>query len=395
MRALVLGLGKSGTAAKALLDSRGVEVVALDGDAPFPLGAFSFAVVSPGIPFDHPWVCACRERNIPLKSELQLGCEELRSRGWRLLAVTGSKGKSSVVKLVADALSRTGARAVPCGNYGTPVSEVALSAPVGWAAVEVSSFMMETTTLPAGTFEAAALLNLQDDHLDRHRSRETYHALKRKLLSFASVAIDGTALAPHAGDDALLASSYFDNPCLRVNGRCAIRLLRVAGLSEADIASSFRDFVPLKHRMNVILKRGGVRYIDDSKATSLAALAAGVVMAASSAPREDRSVRLIAGGLAKGDDPNSVVPILTKHVKKVYLIGRCAPSFHSAWKDALDCEICGTLSTAVERARRDAVDGETVLLSPGTASFDQFKSFGERGDAFASLVKNEGQKEHE
>ncbi len=397
MRALVLGLGKSGKAARALLSAQGVESVPLDGADAFPAdGRFAFAVVSPGIALDHPWIQACRARGIPLKSELQLGCEDLLWRGWRLLAVTGSKGKSSVVKLLADAISRTGARAVACGNYGTPVSEVALSSPAaGWAVVEVSSFMMETTFLPADAFEAAALLNLQDDHLDRHRSREAYHALKRRLLSFARVKVDGTALPASSPDLKLLAHSYFDNPCLRVNGLCAIALMRVAGLSEADIASAFRAFVPLRHRMDVVLERGGVRYIDDSKATSLAALAAGVVMAASSSPRKDRPVRLIAGGLAKGDDPISVVPILTKHVKKVYLIGQSASSFYSAWNAALDCEICGTLPVAVESARRDAVDGETVLLSPGTASFDQFKSFGERGDAFASLVKNEGKSEHE
>ena len=124
---------------------------------------------------------------------------------------------------------------------------------------------------------------------------------------------------------------------------------------------------------------GGVRYVDDSKATSLAALAAGVEMCGG-------PVRLIAGGLAKGDNPKTVIPRLRSTVKKVYLIGRCADQFLSAWREAVPCEACETLDRAVAAARRDAVAGETVLLSPGAASFDQFESYGVRGDAFASFV---------
>ena len=102
----------------------------------------------------------------------------------------------------------------------------------------------------------------------------------------------------------------------------------------------------------------------------------------------ERRVLLIAGGLPKGDDPKSVLPVLTKRVKKVYLIGKSAEAFFAAWRGAVSCEICGDLERAVAGARRDAVSGDTVLLSPGTASFDQFKSFGERGEVFARLVKN-------
>lgn len=120
--------------------------------------------------------------------------------------------------------------------------------------------------------------------------------------------------------------------------------------------------------------------MDDSKATSLAALAAGVGMCAG-------PVRLIAGGLPKGDDPKSVIPRLRSRVKKVYLIGRCAQQFSDAWCQTVQCELCGTLDRAVESARRDACSGETVLLSPGTASFDQFKSYGARGDTFATLAR--------
>ena len=176
----------------------------------------------------------------------------------------------------------------------------------------------------------------------------------------------------------------------------------VAGVDEKTIRRAFADFVPLPHRMNRIATIDGVEYIDDSKATSLAALEAGVKMSWSgpSGLRKlvakfgfpwRRRVLLIAGGLPKGDDPKTVLATLTERVKKVYLIGQSAEAFFAAWKGAVDCEICGTMERAVEAARRGAEKGETVLLSPGTASFDQFKSYGERGDVFARLVKEKGQ----
>ena len=351
MKALVLGRGKSGEAAAALLRSRGVEVAFADG--------YDLVVASPGL---------------AVKSELQLGCEELKRRGVKMLAVTGSKGKSSVVKLVADAIG-----GVPCGNYGLPVSEVGETQ---WAVVEVSSFMLETTALAPDTFEAAAVLNLQEDHLDRHGSAEVYHALKRRLLTMTRHPIlpPEEATVPEQAK-----GSYFDNEVLGGNAAVAVELMRAAGLDDAAIRAAFLGFVPLPHRMSEVAVIDGVRYVDDSKATSLAALAAGVRMCAG-------SVRLIAGGRPKGDDPKSVLSVLTKRVKKVYLIGESAEVFSKAWDGAVDCEICGTLDRAIESARRDAVKGETVLLSPGTASFDQFNSFGERGDVFAALVKNKDNK---
>ena len=513
MKVLILGYGASGKAAEALAKQLGYEVevredmrpdgaagagsgrdsaspaggadgedvlaASITGDAEsFPLPDIlpdilpAFAVVSPGVPLTSPLIAECRRRGIPLKSELQFGCEALKRRGWKLLAVTGSKGKSSVVKVVADAINLAGMHAVACGNYGRPVSDVALELGSGrdsaspadgagvektsaasitgdaesfplrrYAVVEVSSFMMETTELPADTFEAAAILNLQEDHLDRHGSVEVYHALKRKLLTMAKASVIGEAeslpllnrdflkssncggkdsSAPKdglefsnsrgrgssahkdssaTGGDHLFAGSYFDNDILRANARCAVALMRAAGLNDANIAAAFKGFIPLPHRMNIVAEIDGVCYIDDSKATSLAALVAGVIMASAThtspsptpppSPSPQPSVRLIAGGLPKGDDPKIALPILTKRVKKVYLIGQSAESFARAWKSSVDCEICGTMEVAVAAVKREAVKGDKVLLSPGTASFDQFKSFGERGEVFARLVKKE------
>lgn len=360
-RSLVIGYGRSGKAAETVLKRRGDNVTVVDGQ--------DLVVVSPGV---------------RVMSELEFGVRELRAKGVKLLAVTGSKGKSSVVKIVADAIALSGATAVPCGNYGLSVSDVArMEPPPDWAVVEVSSFQLETTNLPPEAFVAATVLNLQEDHLDRHGSVAVYHGLKRRLLSMTKHPIPEGAPCPSDGD-ALLAGSYFDNDILRTNGMRAIELMRCAGLADDLIRQAFATFEPLPHRMNRVGEFGGVCCIDDSKATSLAALAAGVTMAGG-------AVRLIAGGLPKGDDPKSVIELLTKRVKKVYLIGQCAEAFAEAWKSAVDCDICGTMERAVQAAMRDAVSGETLLLSPGTASFDQFKSFGERGEVFASLVKKEGQ----
>ena len=393
MNALVLGNGRSGRAAAELLRREGARVVVLDGEDKWPDGAWDLCVTSPGIPLDHPWQVAARAAGVKVISELQLGASRWKGRA---LAVTGSKGKSSVVKLIADTLNLAGVPAVPCGNYGTPLCEVVMrqgegALPTGngavvgrapspclIAVVEVSSFQMETTD----DFhpDAAAILNLQEDHLDRHGSVEAYHALKRKLLAGAREAFVCDVKDPIGLNDlTLMRGSYFDNEVLRTNGLIAIALMRVAGLDDAQIAAGFRAFEPLPHRMQRVAEIGGVRYVDDSKATSLAALAAGVEMCGG-------PVRLIAGGLAKGDNPKTVIPRLRSTVKKVYLIGRCADQFLSAWREAVPCEACETLDRAVAAARRDAVAGETVLLSPGAASFDQFESYGVRGDAFASFV---------
>ena len=461
MRSLVLGNGRSGQAAAALLRREGWEVRILDGNDSWPGGEWNLCVTSPGIPLTHRWQIAARAAGVPVISELQLGAERYRARGGRMLAVTGSKGKSSVVKLVADALG-----GIPCGNYGTPLCEVVLgNSQLKWAVVEVSSFQMETTELPPDTFEAAAVLNLQEDHLDRHGSVAVYHALKRKLLTFAKVRIMGTdpeswgmengergtgslgtdpenfgdrpqncgaktlgTDPENRGNDiALFAKSYFDNPILIDNALCAVALLRAAGLSDDAIRAAFLRFEPLPHRMQTVCEEAGVTWIDDSKATSIAALVAGVTMAAhrfsgsvpkdsgsvprickplrgsvpnvfkpsrGSVPKDSGSVprvRLIAGGLPKGDDPAMARDCLAAGVRKVYLIGQCAGEMETAWKDTVPCEMCGTLERAVAAAARDAETGDCVLLSPGTASFDQFKSYGERGDRFASFCRNRPQ----
>ncbi len=433
--ALVLGLGVSGEFSARLLMAQGAAVSVVDqGDEAkqaeraarlraagcsvtfgetLPEGAFDLCVASPAFPLAHPWLKACGDRGVCVVSELELGSWFWRGR---ILAITGSKGKSSLVKLCSDTLSSAGVTASPAGNYGIPLCQLVLEKPdLQWAVVEVSSFQMEhTETLHP---DIAVLLNLQADHLDRHSGMEEYKSLKLKL--FREMRPGTLALLPEGFDDGGrvpagcdirrfgtgaaadwryadhavtgrerdavrridLAGGWFDNAILGLAAAAAGAALARAGLSDGQIAAGCAGFQPLKHRMQVVGEsETGVLYVDDSKATSLSAMAAALRMA-------KRPVRLIAGGLLKENDVENVKDLLTQTTKKVYLIGRCAGVLFQAWSETVPCECCGTLERAVDRAVQDARPGETVLLSPGTASFDQFSGYGERGDRFSARVR--------
>lgn len=406
----ILGAGRSGKAAQALLAGAGAETVLLDGDEPFPDAPVSLAVVSPGIPQGHPWLAACRARKIRAIGELELG--SLFWRG-RILAVTGSKGKSSVVKFCADALSANGRPAVPCGNYGTPLSEVAAGDGRGrWAVAEASSFQLET--IDRLRPDIAVLLNLQPDHLDRHGTMAEYARAKMRIFANfggGCVAIAeggalrlcaglGVGIAPFTATDGgeiqiaaassrtprisdlrplLPQKGYFANDVLRPAALSAAAALASAGLPPAAIAAAFADFKPLPHRMQTVAEIDGVEFIDNSKATSLAALAASLEMAG-------KPVRLIAGGRMKGDDPSAQKKVLELFAKKVYLIGEASKRLFEAWNGTVPCEECGTLGEAVAKAAAEARAGEAVLLAPGCASFDQFGGYAERGKAFSDFA---------
>ncbi len=436
VNALVLGSGLSGEAAALLLLARGGRVLMIDegdeaktataaarvrqagGCAVFnvvdlPQETFDVCVASPAFALTHPWVEACRSRGIPLISELELGgCY------WqgKILAVTGSKGKSSVVKFCADTFELAGITASPAGNYGIPLCRLALEKPgLAWAVTEVSSFQMEHT--PTFSPDIAILLNLQADHLDRHADMAEYKALKLKL--FAAMRRGGCALLPFGLDDEgrvpegvakwrfgadagcdwtyadhavsgvldgrtckiEMADTWFDNGILGLAAAAAAAALRFAGLSDQAIERGLKAFQPLSHRVQMIGEsKRGVCFVDDSKATSLAATAAALRIVR-------KPVRLIAGGLLKETDLESIKELLTQTTKKVYLIGRCSGQMFQAWAATVPCEECGTLEHAVTAAAREAQVGETVLLSPGTASFDQFSGYRERGERFTAQVR--------
>ncbi len=427
---LILGAGRSGLAvarlvvraggsakliderdnpeARATLQALGVDF-ALPPREALPEGDFSLIVTSPSFGLDHPWIQQAAARPCPLISELELGATFWRGE---VMALTGSKGKSSVVKCLATTLSLAGHPAVPAGNYGIPLCEQILSCPAdgrGTVAVtEVSSFQMEHT--PTFAPQAAAILNLQADHLDRHGDLETYAQLKFALFqnatpgttrAFLPTALAQTRPLRHTtfetfgtepesawrytpgcvrhGALEIPVSGYFDNPVLGHGAALICAFLSTYGLSPEAIAAGFNAFEPLPHRMQRIGTFNGITYINDSKATSLAATQAALSMVGG-------GVRLIAGGLLKESDLTFLLKTLCASTRKVYLIGSSQERLFAAWSPHLPCECCETMVEAVRRATQDATPGETVLLSPGTASFDQYPGMAARGADFMARV---------
>jgi len=439
--ALVLGLGESGLAAATLLLDEGSAVTVLDQhDTPelraraavlqargaeVLLGASSrsgpsptVAVVSPGIAAGSPWLRAVAGAGTPLRSELELGASRCQCP---VLAITGTNGKSTLTTLCAEALTLGGMRVASGGNLGTPLARIApRSASLDWVAVEVSSFQLET--VEAFRPRVGILLNIQPNHLDRHGDMSTYLATKCRL--FRRMRAGDTAVVPETLVDAVrgevqaahgdgadggpawrtfgesanaayryvpgairtpngdvdLVGTRFDNPVLGLAVAAAAAALDACGLATATLTEAVRRNRPLPHRMMDLGAIGGVRFINDSKATSLAAMAAALGML-------PEPVRLIAGGLLKEYDLSVVQELLAKKTRGVYGIGKGAAAMMAAWSGTVACRDCGDLETAVRAAWSDAEPGEVVLLSPGCASFDQFRNFEERGQRFASVVE--------
>jgi UDP-N-acetylmuramoylalanine--D-glutamate ligase len=446
---LVMGLGRSGCAAAHLLRNEGYKVIAVDQGGGsvgsealgllvakgvdihlhadcLPAGRFALGVVSPGIPDHSPWVQQARGQCDEVISELELG---YRYCDCPILAITGTNGKSTLTCLIDSMLRAAGLRSAAGGNLGVPLCELALgSHALDWVVAEVSSFQLELVRYfrPRG----GIFLNLQPDHLDRHGTMEHYLALKSRL--FANMQAGDMAVVEHAllpmvqavtpqaengglqwmtfgGAEAdwcydpyrhavtgvwggrevcmSLSQTYFDNPVLGAAAAAAVGLVHCCcGVGEDVLGQALVQFQPLPHRMQVVGVWSGIRYIDDSKATNLAAMVAAVSM-------QDRPVRLIAGGLLKENDVDWVKQVLKKHVSCVYLIGTAGKMLEQAWADALCVCYCETLENAMKRIFREVLSGDVVLLSPGCASFDQFRSYAERGDRFSGIVVAANEKE--
>ncbi len=395
-RAIVLGAGKSGRAAQALLAREGWTVTVLDGDDVWPNVAADLCVVSPAIALEHRWLAEARAVGMEIISELELG-----SRYWRgqSVAVTGSKGKSSLVKLCTDALVMAGRQACTAGNYGTPLCQRVLEyADDGRgvvAVVEVSSFQMEHTVRFHP--ECAILLNLQTDHLNRHGTMAVYGGLKRRLfqamgagdLVLLPLGFDAQGCVPagaqvHYFDGADLTldlgQSYFNNPVLRQAAAAAYHLLRKLELSDGQIEAALQGFEPLHHRMEKVADVQGVICIDDSKATSLSATEAALKMVG-------KPLFLIAGGQLKEKSADFLKEGLAFFAKKVYLIGESSEKLYQSWSTTVPCTQCQTMDVAVQEALDQARSGDVLLLSPGTASFDQYVSYAARGDDFKRCIE--------
>ena len=426
--ALVLGLGASGRAAAALLAGRGWRVVAADSAdnaglrataeslretgiqvqlAPekLPLNGVELCVVSPGVPLDSDWCRQVVRSGIPLVGELELAA---RFCAVPVLAVTGSKGKSTAVKLSGDILRLAGKRVALGGNYGTPLSQLVMQAAADVYVVECSSFQLESAT----TFAPAAgvLLNIQPDHLDRHGTLECYAGIKRRMFavqgsadlavvpegmqhlipgegrcvtfgteSAAAAAYRQGRIALHTGECIDISGTYFDNPVLGPAVAAVTLAVAHFGADKTAVETAVRSFAPLPHRMQLVAFKNGIRFINDSKATSLSATAAALQMCVG-------PVHLIAGGRLKEQNLYFLKEILEKCCKGVYCIGEAAKIMQKNWGGACECHECMTLERAFEKAVHAASFGDVVLLSPGCASFDQFDGFEQRGNLFIKLA---------
>jgi UDP-N-acetylmuramoylalanine--D-glutamate ligase len=373
----VLGLARSGKAAVAALERRGVEVVAADrglenDDDLALLDGVEVLVKSPGVPREVPLVAEAARRGVPVWSEVELGYRLLQPR---LVGVTGTNGKTTTTELLGAMLG-----APTAGNVGRALTDLDGEVEPGALVVcELSSFQLEDVHELA--CEVAVLLNLEPDHLDRHGSFEAYRDAKLRIFERARAKVvprgSGLEGIEFSADDELPAEPLIRGAHNRENAAAATAAARALGTPEEQIADALRTFPGVPHRLEPVGEANGVRYVNDSKATNVAA-----ALRALDAYR-DEPVHLILGGSRKGEDFAPLAAAIGPNVRSIHLIGETAGELAAAIPQAHDD---GDLASAV--AHVDAQPGDVVLLSPACASYDQFRDFEERGEEFRRLVQN-------
>ena len=389
-RALVLGLARSGRAAKEMLEANGVEVVAADRTLgnDTDLGLLDGAdvlVKSPGVRGEAPLVVGARERGIPVWSEIELASRFLERP---IVGVTGTNGKTTTTELLAQMLAAPSA-----GNVGRALSELhdAVAEPGSPIVCELSSFQLEDVD----TFRAkiAVLLNLEPDHLDRHGTFDAYRAAKLRI--FENQTADDVAVVPRgfgpipgagrrvefSADDELPAEPLIPGAHNRENAAAATAAARTAGVSDDAIASALRSFPGVPHHIEEIATVADVRFVNDSKGTNVAAALRAI------AALRDSTLHLILGGFGKNESYAPLARAL-RAGDHAYLVGAAAPEIARALDDAnVAYTFCGELAVAFRKAAAAARAGEIVLLSPACASWDQFEDFEARGDEFRRLAR--------
>jgi UDP-N-acetylmuramoylalanine--D-glutamate ligase len=374
---LVLGLARSGRAAAAALERRGVKVVRADrelgnDDELSLLDDVELLVKSPGVPRQAPLVAEAERRSVPTWSEVELGYRLLDNP---ILGVTGTNGKTTTVELLGVMLD-----APVAGNVGRALTELDGQVEPGrLVVVELSSFQLEDVHELA--CEIAVLLNLEPDHLDRHESFEAYRDAKLRIFERARTKIVPRGLGldgiEFSADDPLPAEPLIPGRHNRENAAAATAAARAAGVAEDQIAQALRTFPGVPHRLELVRELNGVRFVNDSKATNVSAALRAL------AAYEHEPVHLILGGSRKGEDFAPLAAALGPNVRGVYVIGETADELAAVIPDA---HRAGDLATALSSIA--AQPGEIVLLSPACASYDQFRDFEGRGEEFRRLVQN-------
>jgi UDP-N-acetylmuramoylalanine--D-glutamate ligase len=401
-RILVLGLARSGEAAALALARRGVEVVAADRDPGIDAGRLAEAgvevhagsederlldgvellVKSPGVPGESPLPAAARARGIALWSEVELGYRLLRSHPF--VGVTGTNGKTTTAELLGAMYRSEGRPVAVAGNVGRPLTALDGTLPAEASIVcELSSFQLED--VHELSCDVAVLLNLEPDHLDRHGTFETYRDAKLRIFERSRVNVvprgSGFDGIEFAGDDVLPAEPLIPGAHNRENAAAATAAARAVGIADDAIADALRTFPGVEHRLELVAEIDGVRYVNDSKATNTAAARRGIAAYA------DQPLHLILGGSRKGESFDELVAAMPPTVRSIDLIGDSSDDIAAALDYAgRPYRRSGNLAAAVRSAAADAEAGDVVLLSPACASYDQFRNFEERGDAFRRLV---------
>jgi len=404
-RVLVVGLARSGRAAVPALRRQGDEVVAYDAspdvdttgmDAKIHLGPWDDALLdgvdlvvkSPGVPSSAPPVIAAQAHGIRLISEVELGARLLPNP---LLGVTGTNGKTTTTALVGAILEAAGRPVEVAGNIGSPLTAlVGAVADDTWVVCELSSFQLED--VQSLKPRVAVLLNLEPDHIDRHGSFEGYAAAKLRV--FENQGPDDTAVVPrHFGaipgaarrvefsaDDPLPAEPLIPGAHNRENAAAATAAARAIGVPDAAIAAALRTFPGVEHRIETVAQLDGVLYVNDSKATNVAA----ALRALASFP--GRRLHVILGGRGKNESYAALAAVLGPD-DRAYLIGEAADEIAGALdRSSVRYVRAVDLASGVAAAAAAAEAGDVVLLSPACASFDQFTSFEHRGEEFRRLV---------
>jgi len=429
----VYGLARSGLATAEALLASGARVTAWDAKeearAKAPAGTeladldeadlsqFDSLVVTPGLPLNrHPIAQRAREAGVEIIGDIELFARarpELPPH--KVIGITGTNGKSTTTALIHHILKTAGVPTTMGGNIGLPILAQDPMPEGGVYVLELSSYQIDLTR--SLDCEVAVLLNITPDHLDRYESFEAYAASKERLLEMQSsghTIIFGSSFHSqrratydaffNAGWDVRCQPDYtmqdpadlwdaFDEtkwrsvqsdwPALQgphnaENAGAAMGACYALGLTDDQIDEALRTYPGLPHRMERIREKDGVLFINDSKATNPTATAP----ALAAFP----SIRWILGGQAKTDNLDECAPHFA-HVRSAYTIGEAADLFEKLLSPHIPVKNCGKLADAVRQAAADAAPGDTVLLSPACASFDQFRDFEDRGDQFRELVE--------
>ncbi len=417
-RFAVLGLARSGAATVAALVASGTEVTAWDSDAAkreavegatiqpiedTDLAGFAGIVVSPGVPLNtHPIAAQAEAAGVPVIGDIELFAQaraELPPH--RVVGITGTNGKSTTTALIHHILQSAGVPTLMGGNIGLPILGQDALSEGGVYVLELSSYQIDLTH--SLDCDVAVLLNITPDHLDRYDGFDAYAASKARLFAMQAA---GQAAIIGIGDEASAAIARqvarlgraedltkiapgvcmdqsrwpaLQGPHNAQNALAAIAACEALGVDNAAIDAGLASFEGLPHRTRTVAVKRGVRFVDDSKATNPESVAPAL--------RAFDRIHWILGGVAKSDSLEACRPGFA-HVAAAYTIGEAGPLFDRLLgPEAFPVTPCGTLDTAVAKAAQAAKPGETVLLSPACASFDQFADYAARGNAFAGLVE--------